>query len=345
MKNRLCGPFVLGLLISGVTAAPVCAENRFQKVVRGASPSVVKVVTRTRTLFTARREIPYGSGVIVHRDGYVVTMAPRFSGGFPLSVVLPDGSKHTAQRVRADVKSGLVMLKIKRTGLEPIEVHREGPPRVGQWVLTIGNPFGLARARTDALSASVGVVSAFRRLEARGFQYDRPVVLTDITLNPGGEGSAMVNLEGRLLGICGRTVTSTRTNTQLSYAVPASEVVKLLDEVLEAERRGAVPPPTPRPPADLKRGYVGAYILDDAVGTKGAYIDKVVPGSPADKAGLRTGDLVIALDGNGISNGRELIERLDRLTVGARVELTLRREKGELKITVTLGETPRPVLK
>ncbi len=347
MKNRLCTQFAVGLVISALAApaAPVWAENPFQKAVRVASPSVVKIVTSTRTLFTAGREIPYGSGVIVHRDGYIVTAASRFSATSRLSVVLPDGSKHAARRVKTDVKSRLVILKIKSTGLRSIEIHRDGPPRVGQWVIAIGNPFGLARARTDLLSASVGVVSAFRKLEARRFDYDGPLILTDITLNPGGQGGAMVNLGGRLLGICGRTVTSTRTNTQLSYAVPASEVVKLLDEVLEAERRGGTPAPTPKPPADGRRGYLGAYILDDAVGTKGAYIDKVVPDSPADKAGLAVGDLVTAVGGKRVSNGRELIKQLDRLTVGARVELTVTREKAKLKIIVTLGKTPRPVLK
>jgi len=333
--------------MSTLTAGPAWSENAFRKAVQTASPSVVKIVTNVLTSFGGGAGFPYGSGVIVHDDGYIVTTGrPTVGGGLRLTVVLPDGSRHAAQIVKTEDTSGLTLLKVACTGLRPVELRLEDAPHVGQWVVTIGNPFGLSRTRTDPLSASVGVISAFRRLNAKGFDYAKPVILTDVTLNPGGQGGAMVDLDGRLVGVCGRVLTSTRTNTQLSYAVPAAEVAALLDDVLKTTTPRPLPQDEPTPPRpEEDRGYLGAYILDEAEGTKGAYVDKVVPDSPAGKAGLAAGDLVTAINGRSISNGRQLITRLDGLGAGVPVELTVSREKAERKITVTLGQVPRPVLK
>ena len=339
MRTRPSARTAIWLLISALAvAAPAWSENAFRKAIRTASPSVVKIVSNLPASFGGGRGFPYGSGVVLHSDGYIVTTGRPTAGvALRLNVVLPDGSRHAAKVVKTDAGSGLTLLKAACTGLRPITLRLDQPPRAGQWVVTIGNPFGLSRTRTDPLSASVGVISAFRKLSAKGFSYPKPVILTDVTLNPGGQGGAMVDLEGRLVGVCGRVLTSTRTNTQLSYAVPAADAAAMLADVLK--------PRAPRPVPEEDRGYLGAYILDEGTGTKGAYIDKVVPGSPAGKAGLAAGDLVVAIDGKGISNGRELVTQLDGLSVGARVEMTVSRDKAEMKITVTLGRVPRPVLK
>jgi len=346
MKRQMVGQSVMGMLILGClagSAGPVQAQEAFQKAIRVASPSVVSIVSVARGLFTQERQVLVGSGVVLADDGYVVTCASTLGESPRPTVMLGDGSMIPARVVSTDAKADLAMLRVKRDGLHPIAVSAGKLPGVGQWVVIIGNPFGLARTRTDPLSASVGVVSAVRPVHAQGFGYTDPVILTDVTLNPGSSGGAVVDLEGRLLGISSCVLTSKSTNTELSFAVPVSAAMKLLEEARLAETRKTEPVPTP--PKMPEGGYLGAYILDESTGTKGGYIQKVVPDSPADKAGLAEGDLVTAVNGTRISSGRELVQQLDRLGVGSRVEFTVLRNKTELKISTTLTAAPRPVLK
>jgi S1-C subfamily serine protease len=342
----MVGKLVMGMLVPAYLAGlagSLEAQEAFQKAIRVASPSVVSIVSVGRGLFTQERQVLVASGVVLAEDGYVVTCGSRLGASPRLSVMLGDGSMTPARVVSTDGKADLAMLRVKRDGLHPIAVAGDRLPGVGQWLVIIGNPFGLARTRTDPLSASVGVVSAVRPVHEQGFDYTDPVILTDVTLNPGSSGGAMVDLEGRLVGISSPVLTSKSTNTELSFAVPASVAMKLLREARLAE--GRKPEPVPTPPKTPEGGYLGAYILDENTGTKGGYIQKVVPDSPADKAGLAEGDLVTAINGTRVSNGHELVQHLDRLGVGARVELTVLRNKAELKVGTTLTAVPRPVLK
>ncbi|GAH86875.1 unnamed protein product, partial [marine sediment metagenome] len=169
-------------------AVPVQGQEAFRKAIRTALPSVVKIASGRRSLFRRRTEFMAASGVVVSADGYIVSCASVLGKSRRVTVTLPDGSKTSARIVRTDASADLVILRVSRKGLRPITMHTAGLPGVGQWVVTIGNPFGLARTRTDSLSASVGVVSAVRPVTARDFTYTDPVVLTDIAVNPGGSG-------------------------------------------------------------------------------------------------------------------------------------------------------------
>lgn len=339
MTDNRFSRITLGAVLAGLLllpAAPARGDNAFQKAIRLALPSVVRIETETRSIFTRRLRGMVASGVVLTSDGYIVTCASVLGRSPRLSVHLSSGDKLPARIVRTDAKADLALLKVDRTGLAAIRFRTGEPPNVGHWVIAIGNPFGLAQTRTDPLSASIGVVSALRPIKARTFSYDDPVILTDISINPGASGGAVVDLEGRLVGVAGRVVTSSRTNTELSFAVPASVVKDLLNKAREA---------APPPETNGRTGYLGAYILDETESTKGAWIQRVVPGSPADKAGLSETDLVTALDGVAVTNGRRLIEQLEQKAVGTRIEMTVLRDKAEVKITVTLGRPARAVLK
>ena len=325
-----------------LAGSSVRAENPFQQAIRTTSPSVVKISQVTRALFSKAKRRPVASGVILTRDGDIVTCASTLSGSGRIYITLPDGTTHGAQIIRRDKEADLALLHLERRGLRPIRMHPGGLPKVGQWVVTVGNPFALARTHTDPLSASVGVVSAVRPVRGRRFAYKGPVILSDIIVNPVASGSAMVDLNGRLVGICGPLITSTRTNTQISFAIPVSAVRKLLeeDDTTDTDTDTTAPPPKAS-----DTGYLGAYILDEDDATTGAYIQRVVPGSPAARAGLKDADVVTRLDDKPTPNGRRLIECLDVLKPSTRVKLTIVRKGTETTTSVTLGRAPRQVLK
>ena len=339
-------PHAILLLAALLCAASASAEeSRFTRAIRTAQPSVVRVAAATRSLLGGRSTPAVASGVILTPDGYIVTCLSTLGTSKTPDVTLPDGTTAAASIVRRDTASDLALLKIDKTGLKPIVLSDSPLPTVGQWVLTIGNPFALARTKSDDLSASVGVVSALKSVRASRLSRPRMMIITDIIINPGASGGAMVDLDGKLIGVCGPLLTSARSNTQLSFAVPVAAVKKLLDDA----RAAAAPPPQPgtttTPEVESDRGYLGAYILDDNDVTRGAYIQRVVPGSPADEAGLRQGDLVTRINDVPTPNGRLLIRTLDTLKIGDTVHLAVLRDKTPVALTVKLTRTPRSVLK
>ena len=341
MRSVLCRQLACcaALVASALCTRPAPgAQSRFTRTIQAASPSVVKIASSTRSLLGGRSRRTTNSGVIVTADGYIVTCSSTLGTSKTPEVTLQDGSTVTARIVKRNSTVDLALLKIDRTRLKAIPLNAGDLPRVGQWVVTIGNPFALARTKTDALSASVGVVSAVKRVRGARFRYTGPVIITDIIINPGASGGAMIDLEGRLIGVCGPLLLSSRSNTQLSFAIPVSAVRELLDDACGVT-------PSAAAPGDPDRGYLGAYILDDPEGKQGAYIQKVVPGSPADAAGLREGDLVTAINHTKTPNGRRLIQALDALKSGDSARLVVRRNKVQTTLTAKLGRVSRPVLK
>ncbi len=367
MRSRRFHFVVLAAAVLLAAGAGVDASNPFEPAIRAASPSVVRIssIIPARLPLIPAPQINVTSGVVVGRDGYVATSLSGLAGASRPTVMLSDGTQTRASIAKADLKLDLAILRISAEGLDPIEVAA-ATPHVGQWVLAIGNPFGLAQTRTDPLSVSVGVVSAVGPVEASDYPYTGPLIVSDVIINPGASGGAMVDLDGKLVGLCGRVITMKRTNTQVSIAVPAAEVTKLLEEA-----RKAAPPapvPTPRPPAPLptpaptppvlptpepapvpgktaEGGYLGVYVIDDALGSRGAYIERVVPGSPAEDAGLAEGDLITAVNAKPVAHGRQFLQTMEPFAVGQRIELTVRRDNAEIKISATLAKTPKSVLR
>jgi serine protease Do len=334
---------LLACILSPAMAASLHPENAFRKAIDAASPSVVRISASTRTVSGVWVNVPCASGVVLTEDGYVATCASALGNARRLTVTLPDGSTASPRVVLAKPGPDIAILKISHEGLKPVTMAADDSPRVGRWVLAIGDPFGLSRTRTDALSTSVGVVSAVKPIDAEAFRYSDPVILTDIVVNPGMTGGAMVDLDGRLIGICGPIVTGRRTNTLLSFAVPASIVRKLLEEARLAQEQKAGPVPAREKPA--RPGYLGVHVLDEEQANDGASIDGVVAGSPAEKAGLAAGDRVTEINGVRVLNGRQLIRALDELAPGAQARLTAVRNGEERRIEATLAEVPHPAPK
>ncbi len=357
MRHRLALFACVGLavLVFCASAAPE-ATNPFADAIRTASPSVVKVTAATRSLAMGTVQVSIASGVVLSSDGLIATSLSALGQSKRPTVMLADGSQVVAAIVATDPKMDIAILKITAPGLRALEFSTS-TPRVGQWVIGIGNPFGLSQTRTDPLSVTVGVISAIHPIQAADYSYGGPLIVSDVIINPGANGGALVDLDGRLVGLCIKEIRSKATNTELSVAVPAGDLSPLLDMArktspapAETEIAPARPPdnttaPLPVPARPTPSGYLGAYIIDDAKATTGAYVEHVVPGSPAADAGLKEGDVVTTFNGKQVPNGRQLLQQLDPLVVGARVEMTVLRDKKEVKIAATLTRTPRSVLK
>ena len=366
MMRRTRLQFVALAAALGILAGvrPARADNPFQPAIRAASPSVVKVYVPVRVPPSRIVQAPVASGVILTSDGYIATSTSALAQSRRPTVMLSDGTALAASVVKSDTRLDIAILKVASERLNPVGISAT-PVRAGQWIVVVANPFGLSQSRSDPLSASVGVVSGLHTVQATDYAYAGPVIVSDVIINPGAPGGAMVDLDGNLVGILGRVITTKRTNTQLSFAVPAAQVIKLLEEArklapsLPAPPTPAPPAPAPAPaPAPMpapdpaptpakpaEPGYLGAYIIDEALGDKGAYVDRIVPGSPAENAGIEVGDLIVALNGKPVVNGRQLLQQMDVFGVGTRIELTVRRDKNDVKIAVTLSKAPRSVLR
>lgn len=292
----------------------------------------------------------YGTGVMVDERGFALTAWSIALRTDELKVVTHDGKRYPAVVWRADPALGVALLRVTLPpGSRALPALRLGDSaRVGPGdpVVTIGNPFGMIYG-DERLSVMTGVVSYVGPARAEGVRVSRlpeglsQLILTDVPNNPGTQGGALLTMEGELVGILGRLVESRATNTILNYAVPAS----LLHEfVREAVSWPAARPDPPRPPAPPEGAPVETGLrLQRAhlVRSPLAYVELVVRGSAAERAGVRKDDLVFRLDGRTIRTCRDFDEALERRRPGETVTLVLKRGERMLSVELTLEEVRR----
>ncbi|GEM_PF-4067886 len=361
-------PLLLALLWT-VKAPAQDASSGFdlKGVVAQVSPSVVRVscemmVRRGTSRLKVTRQ---ASGVILTDDGLIVTQNGAVAEQGVVSVLVAGQDRVPAKVVLRDVETDLVWLKVDLSGLKTIPLGDATKVYPGQAVLHIGNPFGLALGKNDELSVNHGVINSIYSLDGSGKRYQGKVIQTDAGFNPGGYGGALVNLKGELIGVASAVITSRLTNTEINYAIPVDELkrqLKLAQQELAhpttptpvtpgpsiPEPGPAVPekPRPPRPDGVAKApGYLGAYILEEDSSTRGAYIERVVPGSPAEVAGLRAGDLVQIAAGHEVKNGSDLLGVLDTTGEGDTLKLTVERQGVRFEREVKLGKVPGRVLR
>ena len=291
------------------------------------------VVPHSADLVTTQRGS--GSGVIVDPSGYVITNAHVVMGAQRLRVEIPmpggtsilaaPRRSVAAQLVGLDVETDLAVLRVDATGLPTVPFGDSDDLRAGQVVLAFGSPLGLDN------SVSLGVVSAV----ARQLEPDSPMIYvqTDASINPGSSGGPLVDTRGRLVGINTLIVSRGGGNDGLGFAAP-SNIVRAVYEQIRATGR-------------VRRGDIGvrAQTVTPALAaglalprSTGVVLADVLPGSPAAKAGLRPGDMVLALDGKPMENSRQLQVNLYRRLIGEAVQLEVLREGQTLRATVAVGE-------
>ena len=361
---------LVGLLLCCllVPAAPVAAQDArsalqslqdaFVQVAQAAKPSVVNIATTQKPRATEGRrgQVPpqfrgpfreffgeeflerffgeqpqrerhsLGSGVIVDKRGFILTNNHVIEQADEIEVQLSDKRKFKAKVVGKDPKTDLAVIKVDATGDLPVaKLGDSGKVRIAEWVMAIGNPFGLEQTVT------VGVVSAIGRSEVGITTYE-DFIQTDASINPGNSGGPLVNMTGEVIGINTAIVASGKG---IGFAIPISMAREITDRLIAQGR--------------VVRGWLGIGIqeLTDELAAQfgvkpddGVLVGNVMKDSPAEKAGLKTGDVILQFNAAKIANVRQLQREVAQSPINAPATLKVLREKQSLTLTVVLGEQP-----
>ena len=267
-----------------------------------------------------------GSGFIISKDGYILTNTHVVDNATEIKVSLSDEKVYEAEVIGRDPKTDIALIKIKANGDLPIvPLGNSDELEVGDWVLAIGNPFGLDQTVT------AGIVSAKGRVVGAG-PYDN-FIQTDASINPGNSGGPLFNTKGEVVGINTMIFSQSGGNIGIGFAIPVNMAKEILAQLREKGK--------------VTRGWLGVMIqhvtpeLAESFGLakeKGALVSDVVKGSPAEAAGLRRGDIVLSYDGKDLYKMNDLSRLVGATSVGKEVDLLVLREGKEMKVKVKIGE-------
>lgn len=285
-------------------------------------------------LFRERRTQSVGSGVIIDAEqGYVVTNHHVIAVAHEIVVTLRDRRQFAAQLVGTDPETDIAVLKIPAEDLTAMPMGDSDALEVGDFVVAIGNPFGIGQTVTS------GIISALRRtgLGIEGFE---DFIQTDASINPGNSGGALVTLDGRLIGVNTAIIGPSGGNVGIGLAIPMNMARQVIEQLITygEVNRGRLG----LHPQDLTPDLANALGLDR---NEGAIITRVTPNSPAARSGLRTGDVVIAVAGEPVRSAADLRNKIGLLRVGDSIELTVLRDGETMTIRTEIVESQRLQLK
>ncbi len=282
-----------------------------------------------------RQQSGVGSGVIVNAgQGYILTNNHVIDSADEIYVTLTDKRELEAELVGGDEKTDIAVLKVDASNLKEIRFASDDSVKVGDYVIAIGNPFGLGHTVTS------GIVSALGREFRRSDSY-QDFIQTDASINPGNSGGALVNSKGELIGINSAIISRSGGNNGIGFAVPTKMARAIMDQLISY--------------GEVKRGRIGVTIRDitpdlaEAFGfgtLEGALVNDVVDDSPADKAGLKPQDIIVGFNGEDISDASDIRNAVGLVTPGTRTDLTYLRDgrRRATKILVEAFEEDRDVL-
>ena len=274
-----------------------------------------------------QRRAALGSGVIVRSDGHILTNHHVIDGAEEITVELIDRRVLPAKLVGSDAPSDLAVLKVDASGLQSLTLGDSNAVEVGDIVLALGNPLGVGQTVT------MGIISAKGRATGLGDGSFEDFLQTDAPINTGNSGGALVNTRGQLVGINSQILSPSGGNIGIGFAIPAAMARNVMDQLIED---GVV-----------RRGQLGVTVqtIDSALASslrlkevRGALVSDITAGSPADRAGLRRGDVVLAVDGEPIADHNALRNRIASTKPGAQIALTILRDGRERTVNATLGE-------
>jgi serine protease Do len=276
-----------------------------------------------------------GSGFIISSDGYLVTnyhvVSPEGKGSTveSITVTLPSGAEYPAKVVGKDQASDLAVLKIVADKPLPfVKFGDSRSSRVGDWVVAIGNPFGLGGTVT------AGIISSVYRATGSGSAYDR-YLQTDAAINRGNSGGPMFDMKGQVIGINNAIFSPTGGSVGIGFAIPAETAAPIVQKLIKGEA--------------IERGYLGISIspinddLADSVGlphNRGEFVQNVQPGQAAAAAGLKSGDVVVSVDGKEVTPSQTLSYIVANTAPGKRIPVEILRNGQKLTVTATVGKRP-----
>ncbi len=326
----------------------------FSHVVKQVAPSVVKITTTTKARRVSQTQMPgfddprfrqffggqvpelrqppqsgLGSGVIISSDGYVATNNHVVTGADEVLVTLDDGRELKAKVVGRDPQTDIAVIKVDARDLPAITFADSSKIEVGDRVLAMGNPFGIGETVTT------GIVSAKGRRPGLGLDYE-DFVQTDAAINPGNSGGALVDIEGRLIGINTAILSRTGGFQGVGLAVPANLVSQVADGLVKNGK--------------VTRGFLGVGTQDvtpalaesmELKTRSGALIADVQPDSPAAKAGLKTGDVITSVNGQPVEDSHRLSFTIGAVAPGTKLDLGVLRDGKSKTLSVTAAERPK----
>lgn len=322
------------------------AQGSYRDAAKRAMPSVVNVFTSKeakqpknplmedpffKKFFGDQEEKQFslGSGVIVSSQGYILTNNHVVEAADEIEVALADGRKAVAKVVGTDPETDLAVVKINLPNLPAITLGHADQSKVGDVVLAIGNPFGVGQTVT------MGIVSAIGRNHL-GINTFEDFIQTDAAINPGNSGGALIDTNGNLLGINTAIYSRSGGSLGIGFAIPVTTVKTVMDSIIST--------------GQVVRGWIGVEPQDitpelaESFGltTKtGAIIAGVLKGGPADKAGMKPGDILVAVEGKAVADTIEMLNLIAQLTPGNKAQMKVIRKSQEAMLDVTVGKRPK----
>ncbi len=309
------------------TPAPGAADDEMQEFFRRffgvPMPNAPRQAPRPNRPAPEAQPRGVGSGFILSADGFIMTNAHVVDGADEVLVTLPDKREFKARIVGADKRTDVAVVKIEASGLPAVKVGDVSRLRVGEWVMAIGSPFGLDNTVT------AGIVSAKQR-DTGDFL---PFIQTDVAINPGNSGGPLINMRGEVVGINSQIYSRSGGFMGISFAIPMDEATRVSDQ-LRANGR-------------VSRGRIGVQIapvtkdVAESIGlgkAQGVLVRGVEEGSPAEKAGVEAGDIIVRFDGKPIEKTADLPRAVGNTKPGNRVTLTVFRRGSHRDLTVTVAE-------
>lgn len=277
-----------------------------------------------------RRATSLGSGVIVSPEGHILTNHHVVETADEIEIALADGRKARARIIGSDPETDLAVVKVDMKGLPAMTFGRSDQARVGDMVLAIGNPFGVGQTVT------MGIISALGRTHL-GINTFENFIQTDAAINPGNSGGALADASGNLIGINTAIYSRTGGSLGIGFAIPASLAKQVMEQIIQS--------------GSVTRGWIGVEVQDltpelaesfKRANTDGALIAGVLKGSPADKAGIKPGDILVTVEGKPVTDSSVMLNLIAALPPGKTATLTLVHNQAEKSVRVNVGKRPRP---
>ena len=359
--------FMVLLILNPVSAEPtqeaLSLQESFVKVSKDVGPAVVSISSEHTERYSTRyypfsrfrddffddffedffvagperefKRLGLGSGVIIDKEGYILTNEHVIYGADKITVTLPDGREFKGSLTGSDVQSDLAVIKIEPEGDLPFaELGDSDNVKIGHWAIAIGNPFAFA-VKNPEPTLTVGVVSALGRslprTDKRAREYS-DLIQTDAAINPGNSGGPLVNIYGEVIGI---NVAILGGAEGIGFAVPVNTAKKIMGDLMQGKK--------------VLYGWIGVMIQDvdsDMVkyfglkNKKGVLVSRILEQSPAEKAGLAAGDIIVSFEGREVRNTQGLIREVLKKDIGEKAGLEVIRDKRPYSFNVEIGARP-----
>ncbi len=339
--------------VSDRTSQEAQKPGSFSDAAQKAMPSVVNVFTSKevkisshplmedplfRRFFGDRSEPPQsrrasslGSGVIVSPEGYVLTNHHVIEAADEIEIALADGRKVKASVIGSDPETDLAVVRVDMESLPTMTFGHSDNARVGDIVLAIGNPFGVGQTVT------MGIISALGRTHL-GINTFENFIQTDAAINPGNSGGALVDASGNLIGINTAIVSRTGGSLGIGFAITASVAKQIMEQIIQT--------------GGVTRGWIGVEVQDltpelaesfKRPNTKGALIAGVLKGGPADRAGVKPGDIIVEVEGSAVTDSSGMLNLIAALLPGEAATIKVERNQAEKSIKINVGKRPKPL--